>query len=453
MKITPFMIKRFLILSIIVPAIAISFPTVSLFAETLTIQKALSIAFEHNREYLRAVEELDKASAGIKQARSGAFPKISFKGIYSRNWEPNEFVISMGGVPQHLKIGTDNTFSAGLNFTQPLWLGGKVFTALKIAKIYKKYSQENLISVYNKVRLDVYRRFYGFILTEELVRIAEQANKQAEASRKVVEKMHSQGMVSDYDLLRAKVAEQNTVPELIKARSTASIAADALKSILGMELSSDIEPIAEYDFSGIDTILAQPADYYLNFTLNNRSDVKGLNYRIEMLNKNISIEKSAYYPSLIFSTDLMWQLQRDDWDIDPEYWTRSINSSLILQIPIFEGFGRSAKVKQAKIDKQQAQLQYQQFKDAVKLEVNSAYGNLKEAYKRLNSQKNTVEMAQEGFRIAELRYENGVGTQLEVIDARTALVQAEVFLANAKHDVIVSKAEFEKAIGVIKPKE
>jgi len=183
----------------------------------MPIEDALKRAFSHNREYLSALEELNNASARITEARAGAFPVLSFSGGYTRNWEPNEFVISMNGEAQHLRIGTDNTFSAGLRFTQPLYLGGKVGTALKIAKIYKNYSLQNLVTVYNKVRLDVYKSYYGLVLANEVVRVAEQAHILATASREVVEKMAFQGVVSEYDLLRAKVAESNTIPAEIRA--------------------------------------------------------------------------------------------------------------------------------------------------------------------------------------------------------------------------------------------
>ncbi|MCP4632653.1 MAG: TolC family protein [candidate division Zixibacteria bacterium] len=420
-------------------------------AETLTLNKALDRAFNHNREYLTAVKELEKANSRITEARAGALPVISASGGYVRNWEPSVFVISTDGEPQELKIGTDNSFRAGFNLTQPIYLGGKLGTALRIAKIYKKYSEQSLVTVFNKTRFEVYQRYYDYVYAQDLVRVAEQSNNQAKASREDVEKMFSRGLISEYDLLRAKVAEANAVPSLIKARSAASTAGDALKSTLGMDLSEQINPIAEYDFEGVDSMLSQPVDYYRNMALNKRSDVKGMQYQIEMLDKNISIEKASYFPSLVFSSDLYWEANRDDWNLDPDNWSRSISSSLMLSIPIFEGFGRSAKVKQAKIDKQQADLNYLQLQDAAELDVNVSYGDVKEAYERLNSQKQTVEMAAEGLRIAELRYQNGVGTQLEIIDSRTALVAAETNLASAKHDLILSYAKFEKAIGIIKP--
>jgi len=417
----------------------------------MPIEDALKRAFSHNREYLSALEELNNASARITEARAGAFPVLSFSGGYTRNWEPNEFVISMNGEAQHLRIGTDNTFSAGLRFTQPLYLGGKVGTALKIAKIYKNYSLQNLVTVYNKVRLDVYKSYYGLVLANEVVRVAEQAHILATASREVVEKMAFQGVVSEYDLLRAKVAESNTIPAEIRAHSVAATAGDALKSILGMSLSDEINILSDCDFSNVDPILSQPVDYYRNLALENRSDLKGLDYLVQIMDKNIKIQKSAYLPSLIFATDLAWQAQRDDWNVEPDNWNRSISSSLLLEVPIFEGFGRSAKVKQARIEKYQIHLSYEQLRDVVELEVKSTYGDLKESFERLGSQEQTVEMAKEGLRISELRYKNGVGTHLEVIDARTALVQAEINLVNARHDLIISLAAFDKAIGTVKP--
>ncbi|MBD3170779.1 MAG: hypothetical protein GF307_14985 [candidate division Zixibacteria bacterium] len=439
------------LLSILFIILGAVLPVENAVSVTLTIDEALKRAYSHNRTYLQALQEVKKASARIVEARAGAFPVISFAGDYTRNWEPNVFYIAMGDEVQKLKIGQDNSWSAGISLTQPIWLGGKVGTALSIAKTYKKYSRQSLVTAYNEVRLEVYRKYYGFILAREMVRVAEKAYDLAKSNRENVDKMFSKGTVSEFDLLRAKVDEANAMPPLIEARSAAKTAEDALKSTLGMELSEDINAVEEFKIAEADTILKQPVEYYRSMALKRRSELKELEYTIEMLDKNIRLEKSAYLPSLIFNTNLAWVAQRDDWKLTSDDWSRSITSSIQLQIPIFEGFGRSAKVKQAHVDKTQSELGYQQLKDGVELEVNNAYGELKKAIENYNAQQKTVEMAREGLRISELRYKNGIGTQLEVKDARTALIRAETNLVNARHGLAVSRAAFEKAIGIIEP--
>ena len=109
---------------------------------TLTIDKVRLLAMDHNRQLQSARKELDRARGEIISARSGALPQISLDGTYTRNIEVPE--LFFGG--QAIPIGLNNDFNLALSLTQPIYNGGKAYTAWKIAKIYEKYNPlKNLI--------------------------------------------------------------------------------------------------------------------------------------------------------------------------------------------------------------------------------------------------------------------------------------------------------------------
>src|SRR5512136_1348923 len=110
-------------------------------AETiLTVDKVREMALQYNRQYLGAMQELDRAHGTIISARAGALPQLSLSGRYSRNLKARSLFFA----GQQIPISLNNEFEVSASLTQPLYVGGKVGSALAIAKIYERYSHEKL---------------------------------------------------------------------------------------------------------------------------------------------------------------------------------------------------------------------------------------------------------------------------------------------------------------------
>ena len=123
------------------------------------------------------------------------------------------------------------------------------------------------------------------------------------------------------------------------------------------------------------------------------------------------------------------------------------NVGVQINIPIFDGLATRASVRQAKSGLEQLQLAKRRTIDFVEFEVRTAYLNLTQAKSSIDVQKETVAQAEESMRIANLRYENGMLTSVELTDAQLALAQAEVNHLQARHDYVVEFARLERAVG------
>lgn len=118
----------------------------------------------------------------------------------------------------------------------------------------------------------------------------------------------------------------------------------------------------------------------------------------------------------------------------------------MFSIPLFDGGRTIGEVRKARVDYYQAMLTEQQTFDDVRLEVEQAYDNLMTAKKALEMQKETIAQAEEGMRISNLRYQSGIGTQLEVLSAQTALTNARTNLAGATYNFRLAKSALKKAV-------
>jgi outer membrane protein TolC len=441
-------IKSLLEPGLIITLLLVGANVPSAIAETLDLDlsSAIEISLQNNESYLIAEKELDRASGQIMEAVSGALPQITGGLVYNRNWRVPTGVFQMGDEVVTFKFGTEHNYTADLTLTQPLYSGGRTFTALSMAKTYKKMARDMVVQSRQDLKVSVFNSFYGAILAQEILRVNRESYGLAEENLEVVQKMYDQGMVAEYDLLRARVAVSNLEPELIKAENDAEVAMGNLKNLLGIDLDTEINLSADFDSSQF--ILPPPDPDEAKLELQeNRPEIKVMRRQTELNEKLVSIAKAGYRPSLTFSTSLQYQAQFNDGSVFDKRWDRSLNSMLVLAVPIFDSWRTPSRVKQARVDAVQSRLSEKSLIKNMILDFDQSLGKYNEARKRLASQGDAVELARRGLSIARVRYENGVGTQLEVSDARLSLARAEINRAVAFHDLAVSYAALLRAMG------
>lgn len=425
------------------------------FAEPAKIglKEAIDIALLKNENYQIARKELEKADGQIMEAVAGALPQITGNFRYLKNWQVPVGVFQMNDETITFKFGTDNSYVADLTLTQPIYAGGRTFTALKIARTYKKMAGEIEESARQNLKVSVFENFYGAVLAAEIHRVNEESYGFARQNLEVVQNMYEQGVAAEYDFLRARVALANLEPEVIRSRNNKDVALSALKNVMGLEPNKEIEPDADFDSTLF--IMADLSKEEAIIELKqNRPEIIISGYETKLRNQVVSLSKADYKPSLMFSASLQYQAQFNRGSVFDKKWDRSLNSVLILTVPIFDSWRTPSKVKQARVEYAQSRLKEESIIKYLILDYDQSAGRYNESRKRLSAQGGAVELARRGLDIANLRYENGVGTQLEVSDARLALARAEINKAMAFHDFATGYASLLRALGrEIKPVE
>ena len=416
--------------------------------DTLSINlgKAFDLALEKNESILIARKELDRADARIMEAVSGALPQITGGVSYLRNWEIPTGVFQMNGEEVRFKFGTENNFTADLTLSQPLYSGGRTLTALQIASLARKLVRHSVRQASQELKFQIYNAFYGALLAKDVLEVNRESLRLAEDNLDQVQKMYDQGISAEFDLLRARVAVANLQPAVIRAQNDAEVSMNALKNMLGVSLEVQLELLASLDSANfvLPPIAGPAAEKEL---LDNRPEVQMSDLNTNINKKLISFAAAGYKPILSFSTSLQYQRQFDKGGIFDRHWDRSISSVVALQIPLFDSWKTPSQVKQAKIVYSQSRLQDQAVHKAMILDFEQSLGRYMESRNRLAAQGDAVELARRGLQIANVRFESGVGTQLEVADARLSLSVAEINRATAYHDLAISYAALLRSLG------
>ncbi|MEE9554849.1 MAG: TolC family protein [candidate division Zixibacteria bacterium] len=437
------------VLSLIAISMVIGFAyPMRVFAEPvkLGLTSAIEIALLKNESYQIARKELEKADGQVMEAVAGALPQITGNLSYLKNWRVPVGVFQMDGETVTFKFGTDNSYVADLTLTQPLYAGGRTFTALKIARTYKKMVREIVFNARQSLRVSVFESFYGAALAGEIHRVNNESFEFARQNLDVVQNMFDQGMAAEYDLLRAKVTLANLEPDVIRSLNNRDVALSALKNLLGMEPTIEIELEIDSDSTQFLTAPLNKEEA-LSELKQNRPEIIISGYETRLRDHVVSLSKAGYKPSLMFSTSLQYQAQFNRGSVFDKKWDRSLNSAIVLSVPIFDSWRTPSKVKQARVEYAQSRLKEESVVKFMILDYDRSLGRYNEARKRLASQGGAVELARRGLDIANLRYENGVGTQLEVSDARLALARAEINRAMAFHDLAIGYASLLRALG------
>jgi outer membrane protein TolC len=417
----------------------------------LTLDKAVSIALQKNYDIRLAELSVLKADEQITEAYAGAWPKINLNGHYTRNLKSPVLFIPpntpFNPSPNTLtfSIGAKNSYDLGISLSQTLY-DPRLGTAISIAKKYSQYSDLSNESTKDDVIAQVKESFYSVLLSKKLVDVNEQGYKVAQANYENTGALYKQGVASEYDYLRAEVQLANVKPSLIEAKNNLQLAMNALKNLLSLDLNTTIEVEGEFKVEKVSQDLIERSNEILK---EKNPTLQKLSLQKLMLEENVSIEQAAYLPTLSAFGNYAWQTQDNTFDFKNYNWANTITVGLQLSYPIFDGFKRSAKIQQAKIDVENLEVTRNKTEAGLKISLMQSKLKMEEALDRIHAQEKSVQQAQRALEIAQTRYKQGVGTQLEILDTQNSLRQTRINYEKAVYDFLISKTEWEKVLGII----
>ena len=447
-------------------------------AEVYTLDKAIEVALSNNESVKIAEKELEKSNYIYNEAFSGALPKIEanltyLRNIYSSKITNIEYYFAalnngLAGVnntvadlhpttglsqmpfmemPEpEIEAMTDNTIKMEFSLIQPIWIGGKVGTALDIAKIYKEMSLSAFKLEKDKVTLEIKKNFYQILLLDDSRKVMAMVKKDAYNNLDKIEKLYEEGLVSEYDIIQARVRVRSIEPKIVSLDNYYDLAKEYLKINMGLDTSELIEISGKISAD----FIPDTTDYY-NKAMNNRIELKLLNNKKDLLIENVKIKYSDHLPSIVGIANYTFQTENDDFanTFEQDFGAGVFNVGISANIPIFNGFGTKAKVDQANIEVKKASIEIDKTKKLINLQLKDAISKLKLAKEEINLRNQEIAEYEKALEITQVRYDNGLCTQLEVTDAQTALEKSKLDKVNTVHQYITALIDLEAATGII----
>jgi len=411
--------------------------------KTLTLKDSISTAMANNRSIQTQETQVDYARAGIMYAKSAFLPQASL----SYGYTLNDAVPSLGGDQPGARknpgvyYGFENNNLVTLSAKESVYNGGADIASLKQSRLNLKVQEETLRSAKLDVEFETKRLFFGLLLAYETLRIARDLVDQAEAHYEHTKDMFNQGSASKFDVLQSKVQVSKLMPQLINAQNAIDLIMADFKKLLVIKMS---EPVAINGKLGYKLIeITEDAFLSEAHSRNPQMILKLLG--IDINKWAIEYAKAPWFPQISTGANYTFQSDNASVMINPRQslWNVGVTAS----VAFFDGFATKAKVDQAKAQYSKARLAKEDVSDQIAVDIKQACLNLKESKTIIDSQRESLVEAVEALRLANVRFDNGVGINLDVLDAQTSLAQVEQNLAQGIYDYLMAKAEVSKVMG------
>ncbi len=414
----------------------------------LSLEEAIELALEHNREIRIAKYGVEAAESGVKEVTGGFLPEISVSAQYNRNVKKPVIFLGGGfpgmeGGPSSIEVGSNNSYQASLSATMPVY-SRQLFKAREAAMLNQELSETDLLLITNNVIANVKTAYYSALLTEEVVEITELRVRNAEEQFETTKRLFEEGLATEYDLLVAEVQLENLRPELLQAQDDAEITKLQLKQVVGIvdagpvHLSDELSPV---------TLYAAGQEEMLNTTLRNNLQLQLLENRLSILKTNTELERSALYPTLSAFGNYSYQTEDDTFKFSEYDWVNSAAIGLSIQVPIFAGNSRRERITQAEISIKQAMEETEMSREAIVTEVRSASNRLEQIKKRLDATEQALKQAERAYELSVLRFEEGLGTQVEINDSELAFATSRFNHLQAEYDYQIALTTLQQLQG------
>lgn len=419
----------------------------SVFAATLeldleeTIQRALltnpsvKIA-EYNRKAAKADYSAAKSSRGISISLS----HDSGRGGYADN---RSYVITdnMGRqIPRYDKsIG--NSHSNSITASLPIFTGGELQGQIGQAKANYRSMLSAEEQAYNEMKETATTGYFNMLNATNMKALRQESVDRLQAHLDNVIAQYNVGIVARADVLRSEVELANAQQNYITASNEYDVAEATLNNIIGTPLGTTLLLKDRLQYEPYENDMA----YCLAYSEQHRPELKQAEYAIDSAEAALVVARSGHMPKVYANASNNWGGNGSDWPgDDDENWSVGVTASM----NVFDSGVTWSKIHAAQENLAKAKESQRQIKDNVELEVRTDYLNLREAEKRITTTQVAVASAEEDYHIAVVRYQAGVGTNIDVMDAQEALTQAKTNYYQALYNYNTSKAALNTSMGV-----
>ncbi len=407
----------------------------------LDMASAVVIAVGNNKQLRAVLQEKEKAQGKITESYSAALPKVDMQTSYKRLDKVGGYEV--GG--QEVSLGAKSNYDLSFIITQPIFRGGAISAGIRAAKLFSYLTDEQVAGVVQDVVYQTRLRYCDVLLARELTGVSKGDLKMSEAHLEDVRNKKHAGVVSAYDVLRARVEVSNVEAELIETQNALHLAMTSLLKTMGVSQESKVKLTHKLEYASISPEL----DDAVKEAFLQRPEILQAELEVR-LNRQALTEASSGFLPRMDGTFTQRAARPDPHSITNDNWGQQWNAGLTLTWPLFDGLASMGRIRQAKASLQRSVIDLAEAEEQVLLEVKQALFNLEDAEKFVKSQSDNLERAKEAVRLAKAGYGAGVNTEIEMLDARQALseTQARYYEALYRHET--AKLDLERATGSLK---
>jgi outer membrane protein TolC len=448
--------------------------------QSYTLDQCIEYATQNSISAQNSILDQRLASSKVKETIGLGLPQISGTGNIVHNeklqrfftrYDPVNGFVKPNPVPSGLNTGDiiaaqnffqlKNSATASLGINQ-LIFSGSYIVGLQASRTYQELSEKAALQTKEQIIQSVTKAYYNVLINRERVVLFTNNIARVDSLLKNTIALNKNGFAESIDVDRIQVAFNNLVAERDKFLKLNELSTDLLKFQMNYPMDQSITIVGDIQDVKVE---GSGSSYEKDWDYKVRPDYKVLetNKKLQELNiKNLyagSLPYISAFGSLGYNTqsaDISGLFKTntgitDNAGIGPDKWYGFSQFGVNVNVPLFTGFQRHQRIQQEKLSLLKIENGFRNLKQGIVLETKQASANFENALTSLTSQKANMELAGKVARVTKIKYQQGVGSNLEVIDAENSLRQSQTNYYNALFDAIVAKVDLDKAYGKLLP--
>lgn len=422
--------------------------------KALTLEESIQYALENNVGMKNAVLEIRASKATVGETTSEGLPQITGNVDVNKNLIvpsqpfPALFFDPEAGSDEFIAVQFSPEYSANMTVTvNQMIFNGSYFVGLQAARTYKQLAEYDRVKTEFDVIENVKKAYFSVLVSREREDLVLANLSRMDTLLRETQVMYETGFSEKIDVSRIQVQYNNLKTELDKAKTSTRISMELLKLQMGMPLDQPFELADQIS----DIEKSFDAQGLLQESGVRRIELDQLQTNLDLAQLDLKNNKAQYLPRL----DANLNYSRIGFgsnlkDIFNSSWFPGSVLGVSLEVPIFDGLAKSFKIQQNRVQIHQIQNQLYDQEQNIASETFQARANLKNSLSALAMQRENRELAMEVYRVTKIKYQEGVGSNLEVVEADAALKEAETNYYSALYDALIARVDLEKALGILK---
>lgn len=416
----------------------------------LSLEEAESYALQHNVNLRNAKLDIDAAEAFVKENVASGLPQVTAGVDVSSNFSlPPSFLPAeiVGGTPGEtvvVKFGTDYSGQASATLTQMVF-DGVFFVGLEAAKTFKERTQKEAVLSEIDVIESVDKAYYAALVSELNLELVEKNYGRLDTLLMETKTMAESGFAEKIDVNRVQLQFNNIEVQRKNARRSLDISLALLKFQMGMPVDQAIELTDKLEAELFEDL---PSAGEFNYVDRVEYSILQSNYQLAELNKKLNAMR--YVPSIeLYATvgaSAGVGSAANIFNLTNQWFGYGL-AGVRLSIPIFDGLQKHRVSQQRKIEIDQALNGFEQLENSINLELKQTAIELENSIDFMRVQRSNMDLSEEVYNVTKTKYQQGVGSNIEVINADADYKQAQLNFFRALYEALVAKVNYEKALG------
>lgn len=350
------------------------------------------------------------------------------------------------GITDAFRTDTRNIFAAAVMLRQPIYMGGAITAANRMAEINEQLSANSFNAANQNTLYTIDQTYWTVVSLRQKERLAKSFLELVKKLDSDVHKMIQEGVATRADGLKVDVKVNEAEMAVTQVENGLSLAKMLLCQLCGLPVSDKIT-LADENTDNLSASAAS-AQFNMETAMSNRPELKMLENAVEISEQTTKLVRAAFLPQVALTGGYMVMNPNPFNGFEKEF-SGVFNVGVLVRVPVWNWFEGAYKVRASKAATTMANLELDDAREKIELQVNQSSFKVKEANKRLAMAMKNAERAEENLRCANLGFKEGVMQSTEVMEAQTAWLQAHTQKIDAAIDVRLSQISLNKALGIL----